>query len=69
MNSCTVKVFFAGRQVRRIEHYMTKFRSSVIKMEDVNKSDIHKFVDSFLPEVGFPDILRKATEYILEHAQ
>jgi hypothetical protein len=38
-------------------------------MQDMNTSDIRNFVDSFLPGLEFPEnILREATEYIVEHA-
>jgi hypothetical protein len=70
-NSCTVKVFVASRPVMELEHYMSKTRASgIIRMQDMNKSDIRNFVDSFLPEIDFPDnIVHKATEYIVDHAQ
>lgn len=69
-NGCIVKVFVASRPVRDLDHYMTKFQhSGVIRMQDMNVSDIRNFVDSFLPEIDFPEyILHEATEYIVEHA-
>jgi hypothetical protein len=70
-NSCTVKVFVASRPVMELEHYMSKTRASgIIRMQDMNKSDIRDFVDSFLPRIDFPEnIVHKAKEYIVDHAQ
>ncbi|KAF8253297.1 hypothetical protein K440DRAFT_679197, partial [Wilcoxina mikolae CBS 423.85] len=69
--SCTIKVFVASRPVAELNHFMAKSQvSGIIRMQDMNESDIRSFVDSFLPEIDFPDhILQEATEYIVEHAQ
>jgi len=68
---CTIKVFVASRPVVELDHYMARFENSgVIRMQDMNKSDIRNFVDSFLPEMDFPShIHQQATEYIVAHAQ
>jgi len=65
---CIVKVFFASRPVAELERFIKP--PEVIWMQDMNKPDILNFVGDFLgPELGFSDdILRRATEYILENA-
>jgi hypothetical protein len=71
-NSCTVKVFVASRPVVELDNYSAAYSSSrgVIRMQDMNMSDIRNFVDSFLPKIDFPEyIIRQAADYIVEHAQ
>jgi len=68
---CTIKVFIASRPVVELDHKMEQFQDSgIIRMQDMNKSDIRNYVASFLPEMDFPShIFQQATEYIVEHAQ
>jgi len=70
-SSCTFKVFVASRPVGALDHYLAQSRiSDMIRMQDMNRTDIRNFVGGFLPEIGFPDhILQKAAEYIVENAQ
>jgi len=70
-NGCIVKVFVASRPVVEIDYHVTKLQNcGVIRMQDMNTADIHNFIDSFLPGMDFPEnILREATDYIMEHAQ
>jgi len=68
-NGYVVKVFVASRPVGEIERYAARFQG-VIRMQDMNKPDIHKFVQSFFLEVEFPrDVLDRATDYIVKHAR
>jgi len=68
---CIIKVFVASRPVVELDHQMARFqKSGVIRMQDMNVSDIRSFVDSFLPEMDLPShIHEQATEYIVAHAQ
>lgn len=67
---CLFKIFIASRPISEVHHYFSKFHH-LIRMQDETKSDIKKFTDSFLgPELGLTgDLLREATEYIIEQAQ
>ncbi|KAF2463915.1 uncharacterized protein BDR25DRAFT_383108, partial [Lindgomyces ingoldianus] len=67
---CIIKIFIASRPVSEVQHYINKFHN-IIRMQDETKADIKKFTDSFLgPELGLTgDLLREATEYIVDHAQ
>jgi hypothetical protein len=70
--ACIVKVFIASRPVLEFEHSVNESGSlfyQTIRMQDMNKSDIHNFVNSFLPDFDIPnDTLSAATRYIVEHA-
>jgi len=70
-NVCIVKVFIASRPVIELENLITEASHSLIRMQDVNKSDIQNFVGSFLAkDTRFPDnISSEISEYILEHCQ
>ena len=67
---CIVKVFVASRPVRGLRGRLANIHK-VIRLQDVNASDIIAFTRSFLgPEIGLPpEVIRQATEYIVQHAQ
>ncbi|KAF8247189.1 hypothetical protein K440DRAFT_629762 [Wilcoxina mikolae CBS 423.85] len=70
-SSCTVKVFVASRPVVELEHLISTIGAqSMIRMQDVNRSDIQNFVHSFLAkDTSFPDdISSEVSSYILEHS-
>ena len=68
---CIVKVFVASRPIIGLSgHSIANQR--VIRLQDVNFSDILRFTASFLdsPELEFsPDIVHLAAKYITENAQ
>ena len=68
---CIVKVFVASRPVVGLGGHTAKDHK-LIKLQDVNSSDILKFTESFLgsPELDLaPDIAHSVTEYIAGKAQ
>ena len=68
---CIVKVFVASRPIIGLSGHWTR-NQKVIRLQDVNYSDILKFTASFLdsPELGLsPDIVHLAAKYITENAQ
>ena len=68
---CIVKVFVASRPVPGLCDHSAK-KHKMIRLQDVNNSDILKFAESFLsgPGLGFPPgIAHSATEYITKNAQ
>ena len=67
---CMVKVFVASRPVVGLSGQSAKVHK-VIRLQDVNYSDIVNFAESFLgPDLDLPpDIARLATKYIVENAQ
>jgi hypothetical protein len=67
---CVVKVFVASRPVVGLSSYSAKTHK-IIRLQDVNHSDIVKFAKSFLgPELDLPpDIVDSATQYIDRNAQ
>jgi len=70
-NRCIIKAIVASRPIVELEALIRKSQASV-RMQDVNHSDIKKFVRSFLgSELQLAEgALRQATEeYILENAQ
>ena len=67
---CIVKLFVASRPIAGLGGYST--RNRMIRLQDVNYSDILRFTESFLsdPELDLaPGISRSATEYITTNAQ
>ncbi|KAF8536943.1 hypothetical protein BDD12DRAFT_746630, partial [Trichophaea hybrida] len=69
-SSCPVKVFIASRPVTELKHLITETSHSIIRMQDVNRSDIENFVNSFLAkDTSFPiDISAAISKYILEYS-
>ena len=68
---CIVKVFVASRPIVGLSGHSTK-NQKVIRLQDVNYSDILRFTASFLgsPELDLPpDIAHSAAGYITENAQ
>ena len=68
---CIVKVFVASRPIIGLSGHSTR-NQKVIRLQDVNYSDILRFTASFLgsPELNIPAaIAHSATEYITENAQ
>ena len=68
---CIMKIFVASRPIGELSGHSTK-NQKVIRLQDVNHSDILRFAASFLdsPELDIPaDIAQSATEYIAENAQ
>ena len=68
---CIVKIFVASRPVPGLSGHSARSHK-VIRLQDVNHSDILKFAESFLdsPELGLPaGIARSAKEYIARNAQ
>jgi hypothetical protein len=67
---CIVKAFVASRPVIGLSG-MSANLHRMIRLQDVNYSDIVKFAGSFLgPELDLPpDIVHPATEYIVRNAQ
>ena len=68
---CIVKVFVASRPIIGLNGHLT-WNQRVIRLQDVNYSDISTFTASFLgsPELDLPlSIANSATEYITENAQ
>ena len=68
---CIVKVFVASRPVTGLYGHSPK-GCKMIRLQDVNSSDISKFAESFLgsPELDLrPGIAQSATAYITENAQ
>ena len=68
---CIVKVFVASRPIGELSGHSTR-NQKVIRLQDVNRSDILRFTASFLdsPELDLPpDVAHLATEYIAENAQ
>ena len=68
---CIVKVFVASRPIIGLSGHWTR-NQKVIRLQDVNYSDILRFTASFLdsPELGLsPDIVHSAAKYITENAQ
>ena len=68
---CIVKVFVASRPIIGLSGHWTR-NQKVIRLQDVNYSDILKFTASFLdsPELGLsPDIVYSTAKYITENAQ
>ncbi|KAF8535193.1 hypothetical protein BDD12DRAFT_753344, partial [Trichophaea hybrida] len=68
--SCIMKIFLASRPVLQLNHVAEKGHH-VIRLQDENEKDISEFARSFLgPDLYLPpDMLDKATEYIVENAQ
>jgi energy-coupling factor transporter ATP-binding protein EcfA2 len=68
-DSCIVKVFVASRPVAELEHLVGG--TPIIGMQDVNRSDIQRYVhSSFGPDLDVPEeVAREVVDYILEHAQ
>lgn len=69
---CVFKVFVASRPVVELKHLIRKSQA-VIRMQDMNKTDIQNYVQLFLhpelePELSKHD-LHQSKKYILEHAQ
>ena len=67
---CVVKIFVASRPVPGLSGHSA--RNKIIRLQDVNYSDILKFAESFLdcPELGLPHgIAHSAKEYIARNAQ
>ena len=68
---CIIKVFVASRPVIGLSG-RSAMNHKMIRLQDVNYSDIFKFTESFLgsPELDLPPgIARSATEYITGNAQ
>ena len=68
---CIVKVFVASRPIIGLSGHSTR-NQKVIRLQDVNYSDILRFTASSLdsPELEFsPDIVHLAAKYITENAQ
>jgi len=69
---CIFKVFVVSRPVVELQHLIRTSRA-VIRMQDMNKTDIQNYVQTFLrPELKHElseDDLHQAEKYILEHAQ
>ena len=68
---CIVKVFVASRPIGELSGHSKK-NQKVIRLQDVNHSDILRFTASFLDSKELeipPAIARLATEYITENAQ
>ena len=67
---CIVKVFVASRPVLGLSGQSAK-ANKMIRLQDVNYSDILRFAESFLgPDLDLPpDIAGPATEYIVRNAQ
>ena len=68
---CTVKVFAASRPVVGLSGHSAK-NHKMIRLQEVNHSDILRFTESFLfdPELNLPPIIaHSATEYITGNAQ
>ena len=68
---CIVKVFVASRPIVGLSSHSTR-NQKVIRLQDVNCSDILRFTASFLnsPELGLPpSIAHLAAEYIAENSQ
>ena len=68
---CVVKVFVASRPIVGLSGHSTT-NQKMIRLQDVNCTDILKFTASFLdsPELDLaPDIAHSAAEYITENAQ
>ena len=68
---CVVKVFLASRPVAGLSG-RSATNHKIIRLQEVNHSDILKFTESFLadPELDLPpDISHPASEYITENAQ
>ena len=66
---CIVKAFVASRPVHGLSGHTAKIHK-VIRLQDLNTSDILAFTRSFLgPEVDLPaEDVSQATEYIVQHA-
>ena len=68
---CIVKVFVASRPITGLSGHSAK-DCKMIKLQDVNSSDISKFAESFLggPVLELPPgIAQEATKYIADKAQ
>ena len=67
---CIMKAFVASRPISGLTGRPEDIHK-VIRLQDVNTSAILAFTRSFLgPEIGLPpEDVRKATEYIVHHAQ
>jgi hypothetical protein len=69
---CVLKVLVASRPIAGLSRYSAENRK-MIRLEDVNSSDILKFAESFLDsklKLNLPpDIVRQAKEYIVQNAQ
>ena len=68
---CVAKVFVASRPIVGLSGHSTK-NQKVIRLQDVNHSDILRFTTSFLDSEKldiYPAVARLATEYITENAQ
>ncbi|KAH0556424.1 hypothetical protein GP486_005657 [Trichoglossum hirsutum] len=65
---CVVKVFITSRPVIHLENRINKVHN-FIRLQDETKQDISNFAHSFLNRLEFTDLLGRATEYIVEHAQ
>ena len=70
LGPCIVKVFVASRPFTGLHDRPANIHK-VIRLQDVNASDILAFTRSFLgPEIDLPPwVIRQATEYIVQHAQ
>jgi hypothetical protein len=71
MGCCIVKIFVASRPVPRLSGHSARSHK-MIRLQDVNYSDILKFAESFLgsPEFGLlPDIAHSAKRYIAKNAR
>jgi ankyrin repeat protein len=66
---CVVKVFVASRPIVGLNRYSAE-NQKMIRLEDVNSSDILKFAESFLSGGSFPaDIVSRAKDYIVRNAE
>ena len=67
--NCVMKVFVASRPIVGLNRFSAVNRK-MIRMEDVNSSDILKLTESFLSEPAFPPaIIHRAKKYIVKNAE
>jgi hypothetical protein len=65
----SVKVFLASRPVAELTHQIENYHN-VIRLQDENKDDIQKFINSFLPDLKLTDQYRhEAANYIKAKAE
>ncbi|KAF8242574.1 hypothetical protein K440DRAFT_565065, partial [Wilcoxina mikolae CBS 423.85] len=68
-NALIVKVFIASRPVAEIEHLVKKAHN-FMKLEEENESDIIKLTHATLQDLDLTgDLLLRATNHIIQHAQ
>ena len=66
---CIVKVFLASRPIAGLSQGLTEIKN-IIKLQDENKPDILKFVESFLANLKLsPTYHREVKDYIVRNAQ